>query len=155
MLVKRNLIIALQNLANYMCDRHQPIMILFFLAKVPSNSFNSTGTTVWYSSSNKPAALAFDSSNALYVVESNVNRVQKYILGTLNGTTVAGQANGAANTTSAYLNGPVDVAVDSSGNVYALDQMNDRVQFWANGSSTGTTIAGIGERNKRPIKATE
>ena len=93
-----------------------------------------------------PSALALDSSQALYVVETSQNRVQKYIIGTSNSSTVAGQASGVANSTSAFLNSPTDIAVDSNNNVYVLDKLNNRVQFWPSGASNGTTVAGIGKK---------
>jgi hypothetical protein len=119
-------------------------VIAFVALMVISYVWNSTGTTV--ATINNPAGLALDSSNALYVAEPNQNQVQKYIIGTSNISTVAGQANGAANSTSAFLNNPVDLAVDSNDNVYVLDKLNNRVQLWLNGASSGTTVAGIGKR---------
>lgn len=108
--------------------------------------WNTTGTTVVSNPGSGPRALALDSSNALYVVEGSKNRVQKYVIGgSSTGTTVAGQTSGTSGSAAAFLDGPSDVAVDSSGNVYVLDQLNNRVQLWNNGSSTGITIAGNGK----------
>ncbi|CAF3348397.1 unnamed protein product [Rotaria socialis] len=105
--------------------------------------WNSTGNTVVSDSCCSANALAIDSSNALYVVQSAKNRVQKYIIGaTNNSTTVAGNGSGVAGSSSSLLNSPSDVAVDSNGNVYVLDQANNRVQLWYNGASYGVTVAG-------------
>jgi sugar lactone lactonase YvrE len=119
--------------------------VIVFVASIGiSYVWNSTGTTVF--TDTDPTALALDSSNTLYVVETSKNRVQKYIIGTSNSSTVAGQADGVANSTSAFLNSPTDVAVDSNNDVYVLDKFNNRVQLWLSGASNGTTVAGIGKR---------
>ncbi|CAF1370282.1 unnamed protein product [Rotaria sordida] len=107
--------------------------------------WNSTGTTVVSEPGSGPNALALDSSNNIYISEGSYNRVQKYVIGTPgNSTTVAGDTNGMSGANSSLLDSPCGVAVDSSNNVYVLDQLNNRVQFWANGASSGTTVAGIG-----------
>jgi sugar lactone lactonase YvrE len=93
---------------------------------------------------NWPIGLALDSSRSIYVGDYNNNRVQNFLSGILNGTTVAGQANGAQNRTPETLNYPAGVLVDSSGNLYVADSGNSRVQLWANGASSGVTIAGNG-----------
>ncbi|CAF2862092.1 unnamed protein product [Rotaria sp. Silwood2] len=117
-------------------------MIIFIAATVLSYVWNSTGTTV--ATVINPSALALDSSGALYVVESSQNRVQKYIIGMSNSTTVAGQASAVSGSTSDFLHAPTDIAIDSSNNVYVVDKENNRVQLWASGASNGTTVAGIG-----------
>ncbi|CAF3575520.1 unnamed protein product [Rotaria sp. Silwood1] len=69
-------------------------------------------------------------------------RIQKWILGASNGTTVAGQSNGALGSSAAHLYRPGGIAIDSDGNVLVGDTYNHRVQMWQQGASTGTTIAG-------------
>lgn len=96
-----------------------------------------------------PYDIALDSSNTLYVAERGNNRVQKWLQGATSGSTVAGQANGASGSSLNYFNRAGGVVVDSSGNLYVSDSFNYRVQFWANGSSSGTIIAGTGTSNKR------
>ncbi|CAF0952574.1 unnamed protein product [Rotaria sordida] len=91
-----------------------------------------------------PISLAIDSSNALYIGDHLNHRVQKFLSGISNGTTVAGQSSGAQNRTPTSLNFPVGVIVDSSGNLYVADSGNSRVQLWASGASSGSTVAGNG-----------
>lgn len=91
-----------------------------------------------------PMSLALDSSNALYIGDYSNNRVQKFLSGILNGTTVAGQANGTQNRTPETLSFPVGVFVDSSDNLYVADSGNSRVQLWSSGVSSGSTVAGNG-----------
>ncbi len=56
-----------------------------------------------------------------------------------NGTTVAG-GNGSGSGPD-QLSGPAGVAVDGAGNLYVADTSNERVQRWAPGASSGTTVA--------------
>jgi hypothetical protein len=83
--------------------------------------------------------------NSLYIADVYNNRIQKYQINALSGTTVAGQANGTGCPSSICLLTPADVAVDTYCNMYIADTSNMRIQFWANGSSSGVTIAGNGE----------
>ena len=75
-----------------------------------------------------PLAVAVDAGGNLYIVEDN--RIEKVSNGVI--TTIAGGAdlgfsgdNGPA--TSALLNGPTGIAVDSAGNVYVADAGNNRI----------------------------
>jgi uncharacterized protein (TIGR03437 family) len=94
---------------------------------------------------NGPGAVAVDSSGSLYIADRYNNRVRKVANGII--TTVAGNGadgfggdNGQA--TSAQLNNPAGVAVDSVGNLYIADWGNNRVRKVANGIIT--TAAGNG-----------
>ena len=98
-----------------------------------------------------PMGLAFDSSNALYVAEYSNNRVQKFLLGMLNATTVAGQANGVQNRTSNTLNFPAGILVDYRGNLYVADSGNSRIQLWSSGASSGSTVAGNGKSRTHSV----
>ncbi|UJR20079.1 hypothetical protein I4U23_023211 [Adineta vaga] len=65
-------------------------------------------------------------------------------LSVLNGVTVAGNANGAAGSTSSALNNPMGIAVDSYGSIYVSDYNNSRVIRFQEGSLNGTIVAGTG-----------
>jgi sugar lactone lactonase YvrE len=89
--------------------------------------------------------MAVDSAGALYIADSGNFRIRKVSTGVI--TTVAG--NGAQGfsgdnrpATSAQLNGPADVAVDSTGNLYIADPGNRRIRKVSNGVIT--TIVGGG-----------
>ena len=87
--------------------------------------------------------MAFDSLGALYIADWWNNRIQKLIIGTSTGLTVAGQANAARGNDSYHLYEPADMAFDSNDNMYVSDRRNSRVQFFPRGNLSGTTVAGI------------
>ncbi len=68
-----------------------------------------------------------------------------YLRGAGTGTKVAGFSNGTMVTSSYGFMYTSDVVVDSNGNLYVADVDNSRVQFWLNGASSGTTVAGNGK----------
>ncbi|CAF3660285.1 unnamed protein product [Rotaria socialis] len=83
----------------------------------------------------------------LYIADYGNNRVQLWNMSSIgnianaSGITVAG-GNGAG-IASNQLNGPRAVVVSSkNGAVYVSDTSNNRIQRWAVGASTGSTIAG-------------
>ncbi|CAF4193876.1 unnamed protein product [Adineta steineri] len=90
-----------------------------------------------------PYGTALGSFNSLYVVDFNNNRIQKWMINASNGTMVAGLSNATAGASSIALTLPVSVVLDSNDNMYFTDRNNHRVVYWANGASSGTTIAGI------------
>ena len=86
-----------------------------------------------------PSGVALDATGDLYITDQSNHRIQKvFIVGFL--STVAGNriesfSGDGGPATSAQLNLPVDVAVDTSGNVYIADSVNHCVR------------KGIGERH--------
>jgi hypothetical protein len=57
------------------------------------------------------------------------------------GLTIAG-INGSPGINASQLHTPIDLASDSSNILYISEYMNNRVQKWLAGASSGTTIAG-------------
>gem|GEM_PF-6922223 len=92
---------------------------------------------------NNPNGIFVDASGNLYVADFANNRVIEFtppFNPSNNGVVVAGgngQGNGAT-----QLNNPTSVWVDGSGNIFVVDQGNNRVQKWASPYTTGTTVCG-------------
>ena len=95
-----------------------------------------------------PRSVAYDASGNLYVADTNNHVIREIVKATGTITTVAGTGGvagyggdgGAA--TSAYLDTPTGVAVDSTGNLYIADSHNQRIREVSGG--TISTIAGTG-----------
>ncbi|CAF1624001.1 unnamed protein product [Adineta ricciae] len=136
------------------------IILLLFLIKpkstksVPSYTpelrWNSTGMTVAGTSSmpgnashqlNDPADIILDYENNLYIADRKNNRIQKYLFGILNGTTVTG--SGIYNYSQYQLSNPARMIMDSNRNLYISDTSYHRIQFWPNNANYTMTVAGI------------
>jgi len=97
---------------------------------------------------NAQGGIAVDSSGNLYIADfgnNAVRRVSNGIITTVAGNGSAGFSGDNGPATSAQLNGPTGVAVDSAGNLYIADFNNNRIRKVANGMIT--TIAGTGAGN--------
>ena len=96
-----------------------------------------------------PQGVAVDSSGNIYIADTHNNVIREVTastgdISTIAGTGVAGFSGDGSTATSAMLDYPTAVAVDSNGNVYIADTNNHRIR-----EITGTTIhtvAGDGEQ---------
>ena len=82
---------------------------------------------------NNPTGVAVDGAGDLYIVDGNNNRIREVAASTGVITTVAGTGGGGYSgdggaATSAALNLPFAVALDSVGNLYIVDQENSRIR---------------------------
>jgi uncharacterized protein (TIGR03437 family) len=94
---------------------------------------------------NEPAGVAFDAAGNLYIAEFGNNCIRRVSNGLI--TTIAGNGTGGYSgdngpATSARLDGPVGVAIDTAGNLYIADTNNQRIRKVSNGVIT--TVAGNG-----------
>lgn len=77
-----------------------------------------------------PYDVTLDYLGDVYVADAGNHRIQFYLAGSLNGTTIAG-ITGLGGGESNLLNSPRSVALDSSMNLYVSDCLNHRVQKFA------------------------
>ncbi len=106
----------------------------------------ATATSLYY-----PTGVTVDGAGALYIADSNDNRVRKVApptVATLTLSTIAGTGmsgyNGDGPATSANLSSPEGVAADAAGNVYIADTAADRIRKVAAGTGVISTVAGTG-----------
>lgn len=109
--------------------------------------FSGDGDPATSAQLGNPSGVIVDSVGNLYIADTQNNRVRK--VGT-NGTITTVAGNGTEGfsgdgslATSAQLNRPTDMAVDSAGNLYIADTQNNRIRK-VNTSGTITTVAGDG-----------
>ena len=125
----------------------------FFVDENVTLRWNTTGITVAGISgvvgngSNQlynPWGLALSYENTLYVADRFNHRVQKYLRGSLNGTTVAGQAN--ATTCSSYqcLWRPSSIVLDDNENIFISEERDHWVVLWKKDAAIGELVAGTG-----------
>ena len=99
---------------------------------------------------NGPAGVAVDTSAILYIAEFYNNKIRLVnsagIITTIAGTGTAGSSGDGGAATSAQLNGPVGIAVDSSGggNIYIADNNNNKIRLLTRNTGIITTIVGTG-----------
>jgi sugar lactone lactonase YvrE len=128
--------------------------IITTVAGTGTAGFSGDGGPATSATLNQPADVCFDSSGNLYIADRKNNRVRKVTMSTGIITTVAGNGGGACNNsqfagdggpaTSALLNNPKGVCVDSPGNIYIADSDNNCVRQVAAGTGIITTFAGKG-----------
>ena len=121
------------------------------IQKFPSNTSQSTNATTvagtgtlgsGLNQMNSPNSVEIDSSNRIFVMDGN-SRIVRYPSNSSSGTSGTIVAGGNGNGTSAnQLGTPKDFKIDSNGGLYISDEQNRRVQYWASGATTGTTVAG-------------
>ena len=123
--------------------------IISTVAGVGTISFNGDNIAATSATLNSPLSVAVDSSGNVYFADAGNHRVRKIttatgLITTVAGTGVQGYNGDNIAATSAMLNIPYGVAVDTLGNVYVADGGNNRVRKVTTGSGIITTVVGNG-----------
>jgi len=111
--------------------------------------YSGDGRNARYAELSGPAGVAVDSLKNVYIADTNNNRIRKVtastgVITTIAGNGTAGFSGDGSAATSAKLNSPSGVAVDSSGNVYIADTNNNRIRKVTVSTGVITTVAGNG-----------
>ncbi|MEK5468799.1 S-layer homology domain-containing protein [Paenibacillus sp. FSL R7-0210] len=117
------------------------------LSGTGTEGYSGDGGAATSAQLNKPYGVAVDSSGNVYIADTINHRIRKVDktgnISTLSGTGTEGYSGDGGAATSAQLNKPYGVAVDSSGNVYIADTINHRIRkVYTTGNIS--TLAGTG-----------
>ena len=82
----------------------------------------SSSTSLWF-----PFDVTLDAMGNVYVSDRSNQRIQFFLAGQSNGTTIAG-TTGISGSSSTHLGFPLGIALDSQSNVYTADLSNNRIQ---------------------------
>lgn len=97
---------------------------------------------------NQPTALAVDSNSSLYIADTQNHRIRKVsssgIITTIAGDGTQGFSGDGGPATSAELDSPSGLAVDTSQNLYIADAHNNRIRRLDGKTGLITTFAGTG-----------
>ena len=97
---------------------------------------------------NTPSDLALDYKGTMFIADRNNHRIQKYVRGSMNGTTVAGFGNGTSGTSPNGLIQPIHVIVDDEENLYISNLGSARILYWFRNALSGIVVAGFGKKEK-------
>jgi uncharacterized protein (TIGR03437 family) len=120
------------------CQAPAPAYTITTIAGNNTAGYTADAVAANTSELNNPYGIALDSSGNLYIADQINHRIRKVgtdgTISTVAGNGTAGFTGDKAAATSAELNKPAGVAVDSSGNIYIADTSNDVIRKVAGGT---------------------
>ena len=123
--------------------------IISTIAGTGTAGFSGDGGPATSAELNFPTAVAVDAAGNVYISEGENNRIRKIntsgIISTIAGTGTAGFGGDGGLATNAQLNNPVGLHLDTSGDIFVADQVNQRIRK-INTSGIISTVAGVGTR---------
>ncbi len=121
--------------------------IITTIAGIGTAGYSATAQPASTAALNNPQELAVDGSGNLYIADAGNNVIRMIsaatgVITTVAGTGTAGYSGDGQPATTAQLNTPTGVAVDTTGNIYIADSKNNRIRKVTSGIMI--TIAGNG-----------
>ncbi|WP_162616221.1 S-layer homology domain-containing protein [Paenibacillus lutimineralis] len=115
------------------------------VAGIGTNDYSGDGGSAASAELNNPSGVAVDSTGNLYIADSSNHRVRKVDvsgkISTIAGTGTGGYSGDGGPATSAQLNNPYRLTLDSVGNLYIVDYSNDCIRK-VDVSGNISTVAG-------------
>ena len=122
--------------------------VITTVAGTGAQSYGGDGGQATAAQISSPEGVAVDGSGNLYIADWGNHRVRKVntagVITTVTGTGTGGISGDGGVATAAQINGPSDVAVDGSGNIYIADYGNHRIRKVDASTGNISTVAGTG-----------
>jgi hypothetical protein len=123
--------------------------VITTIAGTGVDGYNGDNITATTARLNYPSGVAVDTAGSIYIADSDNDRIRKVtgspgVITTIAGTGAPGYNGDGGQATSARLNDPRGVAVDTAGDIYIADFFNHRIRKITGSPGVITTIAGDG-----------
>ncbi|CAN5775147.1 hypothetical protein BH10ACI4_BH10ACI4_32670 [soil metagenome] len=153
--------LAFTGSALYIADTHNHLIrrvdlatgLITTVAGTGASRFSGDAGPAVAATLNLPTALAVDTQSSLYVADTANHRIRRIDAVTATIVTVAGNgtqgySGDSGLATSASIDSPSGLAVDTVGNLYLADTHNHRIRKVTAGTNVISTLAGTGSPNQ-------